>query len=156
MAFLDKVKELAVSAAQTTSEKIEVAKVSVDIKTEENKARKVLEKIGEKVYEEYEKGMITDEEILGLCKEIDVIMETIDDLKEKSLNLRDKKTCISCGKELAEEDSFCSGCGAKQPEEVVEEVVAEEVFDDVIVEEMDDLDTEETVDWACEDTNEEE
>lgn len=117
MAFLDKVKELAVSAAQTTGEKLEVAKISVDIKNEENKVRDILGKIGEKVYADYEAGTVPNEEIVDLCKKIDGMMSVIDELKEKTLTLKDKKSCVICGKELDEEDLFCKACGAKQPEE---------------------------------------
>ena len=115
MAFFDKVKDLALSAAQTTSDKIEVAKVSKDIRNEENKVREVLASIGKIIYGKYEAGIVKDEEVIALCKEVDDHMENIQVMREKALELKDKKSCVNCGKELNEEDMYCAACGSQQP-----------------------------------------
>ena len=67
-------------------------------------------------------------EVEEQCTKIDVITDEIEDLQKQTLELRDKKLCTNCFKEIEKNAKFCPSCGAEQQEEEAKEV---EILEDV-------------------------
>jgi len=136
MSFFDKVKETANSAVQTTGDFIEVAKLNLEVRSTEDKINASFAKIGKLVFASYEKGKVKDAEMVELCEAVKTSFATIEVLRTKIMELRNKKACVSCKAELNDSDAFCNKCGAMQPEPVTEaDVSAAEEAEDAKAEE---------------------
>ena len=64
------------------------------------------------------------------CTKIDVLADEIEDYRKDILELKDKKQCPSCNKEIEANVKFCPNCGAEQPK--VEEPKKEEIKEEDI------------------------
>ena len=131
MEFLDMLGKKASEAYKITADKTgkiaKETKMKLRIGELKNQVNGLYQKIGKEVYEKHVlKEKYENEEMLEeLCTQIDVLSDEIDDLSNQCLELRDKKQCPKCFKEVKKEDNFCPNCGEKL--EVVEESENEEV-----------------------------
>jgi len=109
-----RVSEAAQVVSKKSSELVEVAKINMNISSEEEKIRKIYIAIGKKVYENYCKDAGQSSHFLEECKEIDSHMENIKKQKARLLETKNMKVCPSCGEETDKDAVYCSKCGAKQ------------------------------------------
>lgn len=128
MEFIDKLKVMGCETYKYTTEKTnKIAKeTKLKMKINQNKSQieDIYEEIGKLVYQEHIREEKTDikPEIEGYCKEIDGLCNEIDEMREEVLNLKDKKKCEVCSKEINVEDKFCPQCGTEQSKKEYKEV----------------------------------
>ena len=123
MEFFDKLGKKASNAYKMTADKTgkiaKETKLKLKINELKTKVNDIYEDIGKKVYEKHirEEDISIEKDIEEYCTKIDVLSDEIDNLLKQCLELKDKKQCPNCYKEIAIEDNFCSNCGAKQTQE---------------------------------------
>lgn len=111
MAFFDDLKKFGKNITEKGKDVIEITKLNSQINTEKEKIKEFYLKIGEEVYKAYAAGQSSayDE----TCLKIKEIEDSINELQEKVLELKNASKCPSCGAEVNKETAFCSKCGAK-------------------------------------------
>lgn len=128
MEFFDKLGKKATEAYKVTADKTgKIAKETKlkfkigELKTQINN---IYEEIGEKVYEKHvrEEEISIKKDLEEECTKIDVLSDEIESLLKQCLELKDKRQCEKCYKEIDKEDKFCPNCGAKQTNEPPKEV----------------------------------
>ena len=133
MAFFDKLGKKASEAYKITADKTgklaKETKIKFKMGDLKSQINDIYEEIGKIVYEKHvKKEEISMSEVEEQCTKIDVITDEIEDLQKQTLELRDKKLCTNCFKEIEKNAKFCPSCGAEQQEEEAKEV---EVLEDV-------------------------
>ena len=125
MDFFDKIGKKASEAYKVTADKTgkiaKETKLKFKISELKSKIEDIYEEIGKKVYEKHvqkEDISITDD-LAEQCKKIDEMSSEIEILLQECLELKDKKQCPKCFKEIDKNMKFCPECGAKQEEEEV-------------------------------------
>jgi hypothetical protein len=127
MAFLDnldnlsktfgkKVTDTYKTAAKKSSEILEQTRLKIAISSEEEKRNELFALIGKRTYEIYQSGEDEPENI-SFKEEFDRISEitnTINDMKQKILEMKSVKACPECNEEIDIACEFCPKCGAKQ------------------------------------------
>ena len=123
MDFFDKLGKKASEAYKITADKTgkiaKEAKLRMKINELKSQINDIYEEIGKKVYENHVReekedlGKILEEE----CIRIDVLSDEIEDKLHQCLELKDKKQCPNCYKEIDKNMKFCPECGAKQKDE---------------------------------------
>ena len=128
MDFFNKLGKKASEAYKTTADK--TGKIAKETKLKfrmgelKSKIEDIYEEIGKKVYEKHVKNEeITENDVLEECKQIDEMSEEIESIRKECLELKDKKICQKCFKEIDKNMKFCPECGAQQEEEEVKEVL---------------------------------
>lgn len=127
MEFIDKLKNIGCETYRYTSEKTsKIAKeTKLKMKINENKSdiKEIYEKIGKAIYQQHIREEETDikQEIEQYCSQIDFLCDEIEEIQTQLLNLKDKKKCSVCAKEMSIEDKFCPQCGKEQPKVEFEE-----------------------------------
>lgn len=120
-------KELGARAEQT----IETQKIRGKISGEERTIEKLKADLGDIIYKRHAEGEGIDGELSVICQEIDQHFLKIREFKDSAANLRGKKICPSCEKEVDLSVSFCPYCGTPcptpEPAEPVEDPVEEPV-----------------------------
>ena len=120
-------KELGARAEQT----IETQKIRGKISGEERTIEKLKEDLGDIIYKRHAEGEGIDGELSVICQEIDQHFLKIREFKDSAANLRGKKICPSCEREVDLSVSFCPYCGTPcptpEPTESVEDPVEEPV-----------------------------
>ena len=120
-------KELGARAEQT----IETQKIRGKISGEERKIEKLKADLGDIIYKRHAEGEGIDGELSVICQEIDQHFLKIREFKDSAANLRGKKICPSCEREVDLSVSFCPYCGTPcptpEPTESVEDPVEEPV-----------------------------
>ena len=124
-------KELGARAEQT----IETQKIRGKISGEERTIEKLKADLGDIIYKRHAEGEGIDGELSVICQEIDQHFLKIREFKDSAANLRGKKICPSCEREVDLSVSFCPYCGTPSPtpeptesvEDPVEEFVEEPV-----------------------------
>ncbi len=143
MEFLDKLGKKASQAAKVTADKTgKIAKETKlkfkigELKTQIND---IYEEIGKKVYEKHvrEEEISIKKDLEEQCTKIDVLSDEINSLLKQCLELKDKRQCQKCYKEIEKEDNFCPNCGEKQTKEPAKEVEILEDLENTQVEEDD-------------------
>ena len=123
MEFFDKLGKKASEAYKVTADKTgKIAKETKlkfkigELKTQINS---IYEEIGKKVYEKHirEEDICIKKDLEEQCTKIDVLSDEIDCLLKECLQLKDKKQCQKCYKEIEKDDKFCPNCGEKLLEE---------------------------------------
>lgn len=134
MAFLNKLNNVARSAAKSAAElandAIGSGKVAMKIKREELLIEQQYKKIGEYFYKKRSAGMEMPAELEELCVAIDISLATIKELEEEREEYKDSPEicfedeipyaredreairCSSCGKEVIHGSLICYECGA--------------------------------------------
>jgi Uncharacterized protein conserved in bacteria len=117
MAFLEnlgkKVGEAAQAAAKKSGELVEITKLNVNIGSEEDKIQKLYTQIGKAVYDKYSATGESDTSVTENCEAIKLHEQNIKALKDKILEVKSVKHCVSCGTEMEKAQLFCSKCGAR-------------------------------------------
>lgn len=141
MEFFDKLGKKASEAYKVTADKTgKIAKETKlkfrigELKTQIND---MYEEIGKKVYEKHvrEEDICIKKDLEEQCTKIDVLSDEIDSLLKECLELKDKKQCKNCYKEIEKNDKFCPNCGEKQTDEPAKEVEVLEELENTQVEE---------------------
>lgn len=141
MEFFDKLGKKASEAYKVTADKTgKIAKETKlkfrigELKTQIND---IYEEIGKKVYEKHvrEEDICIKKDLEEQCTKIDVLSDEIDSLLKECLELKDKKQCKNCYKEIEKNDKFCPNCGEKQTDEPAKEVEVLEKLENTQVEE---------------------
>lgn len=145
MEFFDKLGKQASKAAKMTADKTgKLAKETKlkfkmgELKTQIND---IYQEIGKKVYEKHirEEDICIKKDLEEQCTKIDVLSDEIDSLLKECLELKDKKQCQSCYKEIEKDVKFCPNCGEKQTQEQPKEAeVLEKLQNTEVTEEKED------------------
>ena len=140
MAFFDKLGKKASEAYKITADKTgklaKETKIKFKMSDLKSQINDIYQEIGKIVYEKHvKKEEISMNELEEQCTKIDMLSDEIEDLQKQTLELRDKKLCSNCFKEIEKNAKFCPSCGAVQQEEEAKEV---EVLEDVETNEVED------------------
>ena len=105
MDFFDKLGKKASEAYKVTADK--TGKLAKETKLKfkmgelKSKIEDIYEEIGKKVYEKHvKKEEISTNDLLEECKQIDEISNEIEKIRQECLELKDKKQCQKCFKEI--------------------------------------------------------
>lgn len=104
------------AATKMAGDTMEITKFRKDIAANRADIDKLYLEIGKNVYEKYRASTLIEEELIGMCRDIDEIHNEINELEKKVLELKNLKKCPGCGNELAKDSQFCPDCGTKQDE----------------------------------------
>ncbi len=121
--LFDKIKEHAIKAKDEatkitkhmvgkTSDVINKTKTSIAISEAESKIKDLYASIGKKVYEDYAKCGETEEVYSEACNKIDLLLEEVNELREKIAQMQDTKIC-DCGEYSKKDSMYCAKCGRK-------------------------------------------
>ena len=127
MDFFDKLGKKASEAYKVTADKTgkiaKETKLKFKISELKSKIEEIYEEIGKKVYEKHvaKEEISIEEDLAEQCNNIDQMSNEIEKLLQECLELKDKKQCPECFKEIDKNMKFCPECGAKQETEQVKE-----------------------------------
>lgn len=167
MAFFDKLGKKASEAYKITADKTgklaKETKIKFKMGDLKSQINDIYQEIGKIVYEKHvKKEEISRNELEEQCTKIDVLSDEIEDLQKETLELRDKKLCTNCFKEIEKNAKFCPSCGAVQEEEeakeveVLEDVETNEVEEDEQIDNQIEIDEVESKEESNEDNNNDE
>lgn len=126
MDFLENVKDVVGSAAQTVAKKsgeaIEYSKIKYSMYDTGNSIKNLYTQIGEAVYKNYKSGESLSEELSELCSEIDSLGDKLEELSDRLGGMRSDVKCRSCGKNVRNDSVYCPYCGEKLAEDMAAEV----------------------------------
>ena len=130
MAFFDDFKKSATDVADKVAKKTtdftSIARIAMNIRSNESKLSSTYEEIGYLFYTAERNGTDYTEEIAAQILKADGLNAEIESLKKESAKLRNVKICSGCQKEIPSDSSFCSFCGLKQDSYNVEETLFDE------------------------------
>jgi hypothetical protein len=132
MAFFDKITAAAKSAKESANTAIEVGKLNLKIKSENDSIEQFKGQIGDLLWAQYQEGEVTDPRIIALCESIAAANANIEELQQQIAVLKApaapveeeepveeepqpvlERHCTQCGAVVSEESKFCSNCGAQ-------------------------------------------
>lgn len=117
MSFFEEFKrnatDVANKAVKKTGELTNIARLCINVKSNEAKLSSVFEEIGYMFYEAQSTGADHTSDIASLIMKADKIKADIENIKKEIAKLKKVVICTSCGNEVSEEASFCPHCGAK-------------------------------------------
>jgi hypothetical protein len=111
--FRDKVMGATRSAVKASSEFIEVTKINLSIKSEEDKAKEIMFEIGKVIFESYKEGKALEAELSMKCDSIIESESKITEMKNKIMEIKNIRKCDGCGAEIDAESSYCHKCGKR-------------------------------------------
>ncbi len=122
MEFFDKIGKKASEAYKITADK--TGKIAKETKLKlkmgdlKGQINDLYEEIGKKVYEKHvrKENIDIEKELEEQCTKIDMLSEEIENILKQCMDLKDKKQCRNCHKEIDKNMNFCPECGAKQEE----------------------------------------
>lgn len=124
--------------SQKAKEVSEVAKLKMDIHTKEDFVEKQFAALG-RAYYEANKENVSEAD----AAQFNVIKEALDEiarLSELILDIQGVVQCPNCGRKVQSNASFCSDCGARLDEIVVEgTVVSEETLEEETADSVEDV-----------------
>ncbi|HEX3027769.1 MAG TPA: zinc-ribbon domain-containing protein [Clostridia bacterium] len=109
----DKVSSAAKSAVKASNELIEVTKLNSAINSQKDKMKALMLEIGELAYNTYKDGKPLDDEMSQKCESIAECEKSIEEIKEKILDIKDMKKCDNCSAEVDHDVLYCPRCGNK-------------------------------------------
>ncbi len=128
MEFFDKIGKKASEAYKVTADKTgkmaKEAKLKMQMSELKSQVNDIYKEIGKKVYEKHvrEENIDIKTDLEEECTKIDVLSAEIESKLKECLDLKDRKQCQKCFKEIEKNMNFCPECGAKQEEEPAREV----------------------------------
>lgn len=135
MEFFDKLGKKASEAYKVTADKTgkiaKEAKLRMKMGELKSEINDIYEDIGKAVYENHvrEDKQDINKEIEEKCTKIDCLSDEIESILKECLQLKDKKQCPKCYKEIEKDVKFCPECGTKQEVETEETAKEVEVLD---------------------------
>lgn len=141
MEFFDKLGKKASEAYKVTADKTgkiaKETKLKFKIGELRTQINGIYEEIGKKVYEKHvrEEELCIKKDLEEQCTQIDILSDEIDGLLKECLELKDKRQCPNCYKEIEKDVKFCPNCGEKQTDEPAKEVEILEELENTQVEE---------------------
>ncbi len=123
MEFFDKLGKKASEAYKVTADKTgkiaKEAKLKMKMSELKSQVKDIYIEIGKKVYEKHviDENIDIKKDLEEECTKIDVLCGEIDGILKECMDLKDKKMCQNCHKEIDKDMNFCPECGAKQEEE---------------------------------------
>ena len=133
MEFFDKLGKKASEAYKITADKTgkiaKETKMKFKIGELRTQINDIYEEIGKKVYEKHVKKeeISIKNDLEEQCTRIDVLSDEIERLLKECLELKDKKQCQKCFKEIEKDAKFCPSCGAKQEEAEDDELIENQI-----------------------------
>lgn len=122
MEFFNKLEEMATETYKYTTEKTgkfaKEAKLKMKINDNKSSINRLYEKIGKIIYQKHvrEENINIKEDIAEDCSKIDELSNEIESCRMELLNLKERKQCPNCYKEINLECNYCPNCGEKQEE----------------------------------------
>ena len=162
MDFFDQLGKKATQAYKMTADKTgkiaKETKLKFKIGELRTQINDMYEEIGKKVYEKHvrEENIDIKKDLEEQCTKIDVLSDEIDSLLKQCLELKDKKQCPKCYKEMEKGDKFCPNCGEKQTDEPPREVEILETLKDTEVKEENETEKQIVIDELEQDLKEKE
>ena len=121
MEFIHTLKKNLSSAAdytvKKTTEVTETAKLTVEIRTQNEKLNAVYTEMGRIVYGDMKNGTDSREKLTALAGDADALKETVAKLKARRAKVQNCVICSACGAKMKDAANFCSVCGEKLPKE---------------------------------------
>lgn len=114
--FTKKVAETAKAAVRKSGDIVEVTKLNLNIGAEEDKIKKLYADMGRMVYELYLNGDEISSVLVDSCEKIKNHEKTIQEIRQKVLQLKNMKACQQCSSEIEMDFEYCPRCGARQEE----------------------------------------
>ena len=119
--FLNKLGDMAKTAADKTGDMIEIGKLNAKISTEEAAIAKQKEQIGNFYWEQFLSGQEQPTPVTEWCQAIRASQEAIDALQaeistlkgEPPMNTASAAPCAACGTVNPPGTKFCGNCGGK-------------------------------------------
>ena len=112
---------------------IETTKLNTEISSKKREVSQLKQKIGDFYYDKYKMGELVEGYELGLFAEIDAIMAQVNNLQVEVSKIKGEDgqrpradtslggiKCSNCGTENELGKKFCSECGVKLEEEVIQ------------------------------------
>ena len=129
MAFFDKIAAAAKSAKESANTTLEVGKLKLKIKTENDNIEQFKTQIGDLLWAQYLEGTVTDPQVIALCESIKAANANIEALEAQIEVIKTpaeapveeveepapilERHCPQCGAVVPEEAKFCNNCGAQ-------------------------------------------
>lgn len=129
MAFFDKIAAAAKSAKESANTTLEVGKLKLKIKTENDNIEQFKVQIGDLLWAQYQEGTVTDPQVIALCESIAAANASIAELETQIEAVKApaeapveeaeepapilERHCPQCGAVVSEEAKFCNNCGAQ-------------------------------------------
>ncbi|MCR4434714.1 MAG: zinc ribbon domain-containing protein [Clostridiales bacterium] len=101
------------AAVNSSREFVEISRINMDIKSEEDRIRTLMLEIGNLVYEAYKGERPIEEEINLKCEKIRDCEDRIEKLKEKIVEIKGQKQCPGCNAKVQRGYIYCPRCGSK-------------------------------------------
>lgn len=156
MDFFEKIGKKAEEAYKVTADKTGKIAKETKLKIEMGKLKTKIdgyyEEIGKVVYEHHQKNEdVNKEKIDELCSEIDSLSDKIYVMEKECLDLKEKKQCKNCFKEIERNSKYCPNCGAEQDEMVEEKQEDDDKIENQV--EIEELEIENNVEESKEEQN---
>jgi hypothetical protein len=112
MSFFDKMKQGASDAAKKAQQTVEITRLRTQISSKQKEQEKTFTLIGEKVYQAFTAGDWTqaEQDVNEYCQHVNQLSQDIQGIELKIKEAKNEKVC-QCGRVVAREVKFCSGCG---------------------------------------------
>lgn len=121
----EKITTTAGAAKKKSGELVEITRLKFSIMDTEGEIKKLLSDIGTIVYEARKNDTEIDDSLTDKCDQIDGLYAQIAEAQARIDELKNLKTCASCGNKMASGNEYCPSCGAKASSNVAEEFVEE-------------------------------
>ena len=122
MSIIDKLGDVSRGVSGKTKSLAETGDLKNKILYEQERINEICTDIGKKYYKNPEGDPA---ELKELCDDIDQRRRRIKKMEFKLNSLKGRKVCTKCGREVAENMSFCGYCGTKMPENTEDSLFGE-------------------------------
>ncbi|MFN8467828.1 MAG: hypothetical protein U0X20_19875 [Caldilineaceae bacterium] len=114
-------------AAFEAGKLMRLQRVQLEQKSRERERREAVEQLGEAAWRLYERGRVSDPELVGLCHAVQTATHEIAELEKAAAKVRSEQadkpeeaaapTCPGCGRGVRSGAVFCRHCGRRQAKE---------------------------------------
>ncbi|MGF7048414.1 RNA polymerase subunit RPABC4/transcription elongation factor Spt4 [Paenibacillus sp. DS2015] len=120
----DKITSTSKDVAKKTKDLTGIAKINIQISSEEDKIKNSYHELGKLYYERFHGA--PDEDFQLLCDEVTASLQVIESSRLQIRSIKGVKICSNCGAENPLDTSFCGSCGTKVEEEQPQMDIAED------------------------------